>query len=197
MSVRGLRTTAVGAALATAVAVTAGLVLATGHAAATRAGAVPQDRNCIWQLLHGRSEQLVCDYPAFLTDEERNDLTRISRGLVTDASCMVSVRIERRLIMDAAAARDVEFKTPPQRVTCNIHTKDVVMPISGTFAPRVVLKDGRAVDASPTLADVQGVHAALAWPVVEYVNRSATIRDGMLKMINAYLERRGAQARRS
>jgi hypothetical protein len=33
----------------------------------------------------------------------------------------------------------------------------------------------------------------LAWPVIEYVNRSATVKTEMLKIINAYLAMRIAR----
>ena len=163
---------------------------------ANRPGAVPVERNCFYQLDRGRGSDIVCDHPALLTDQERTELRRYTRDLVQDASCLVSVRIDRRLVEAAIAAAEHEFKAPPQRVICTVHTRDSAMPITGTFAPRVLIKDGRAVEATPGLADVQGVHAALAWPVVEFVNRSATIRDGMLSMINGYLERRRQPAGR-
>ncbi len=85
------------------------------------------------------------------------------------------------------------FAAPPQPVRCELETSDKPITIEATFAPRVVIKDGVAVDATPGLANVTGVNSYLAWPVVEYVNRSATVRDEMLKMINAYLSMRVAR----
>ena len=49
-------------------------------------------------------------------------------------------------------------------------------------------KDGKAIEATPGLADVKGVNNYLAWPVVQYVNYAPGIRKEMLRMINAYLE---------
>jgi hypothetical protein len=48
------------------------------------------------------------------------------------------------------------------------------------------IRDGRAVDAMPGLGNVEGVPAFLAWPVVQYVNRSGAIRDNVLAFVNAY-----------
>jgi hypothetical protein len=87
---------------------------------------------------------------------------------------------------------DNVFTSPPQPVTCTIDTAKGALTITGTFAPRVVFKGGIAVEGSPGLADVEGVNGYLAWPVIQYVNRSARIRDGMLGMINAYLGRKAA-----
>jgi hypothetical protein len=170
------------------------LVAAAGAGAAppTRSAIVPPERNCFWQLQRGTSDEIVCDHLAWLTPEERADLRKVTRDLVTDASCIITVRIPRATARAAIEAPDHVFEAPPQRVTCNIHTADTVMPISATFSPRVVIRGGVAVEATPGLANVEGVHKSLAWPVVAYVNRAQRIRTGMLAMINAYLGRRAA-----
>jgi hypothetical protein len=160
-----------------------------GASEAAKTGSVPQDRNCFYQLARGTNPELICDYPAFLTEDERTSLKSLTRDLVQDASCLVAVRIDRQLVDLALAADDHEFVAPPQRVTCNIQTKDSVMPVSATFSPRVVIRGGKAVDATPGLGNVQGVAGALSWPLVEFVNRSPLFRDGMVRNINAYLAR--------
>jgi hypothetical protein len=153
--------------------------------------AVPA-RNCFWQLRNGSSRELVCEYKSWLTDDERADLKRLTREFLLDARCKVDVRIERRLVRDAMTAPDNVFTSPPQPVTCTVDTARGALTITGTFSPRVVFKGGIAVEGSPGLADIKGVNGYLAWPVVEYVNRSARIRDGMLGMVNAYLGRKAA-----
>lgn len=65
-------------------------------------------------------------------------------------------------------------------------TRKSVIPLTATFAPHVVFKAGETVDATPGLANVEGVNSYLAWPVVQYVNRSYGIRRDMLAIINAY-----------
>ena len=145
-------------------------------------------RNCFTELAHGHSETFICDYPAWLTDEEKADLKKITRDYLQDASCRVSIKIDRKLVMQALAASDLVFDSPPQPVQCEIWTKDSMFPISGTFAPKVVFKDGAAVEASPGLGNVTGVSKYLAWPVIQYVNRAPSIRAEMLKMINDYRE---------
>ena len=161
-------------------------IAATG---ASRA-ASPEDptRNCFWQLANGRGSQLTCEHKAWITEEERADLKKLTRELLQDVRCTVSVDIRRVLVDDVLELTDHVFLAPPQPVTCEIATKDSTIPITGTFAPRVVIKDGKAVEATPGLADVKGVGSVLSWPVVQYVNRSPGIRTEMLRMINVYIE---------
>lgn len=156
------------------------------------AGLAPQ--NCLHELATGRGPEIVCQYPAWLADQERNDLRRITREMLQDARCMVSIRIDRRVVEEALRQPDHVFVAPAQPVTCEIVTKDSSFPITGTFAPKVVFKAGRAVEGSPNLANVQGVNRYLAWPVVQYVNSSSYIRGEMLRMINLYRDRLMAAA---
>ena len=144
------------------------------------------DRDCFHQLEKGRGPELVCEFPTRLTDDERRDLRSVSRELIQDATCVVSIRIDRRLVEEALAAEDMVFETPPQPVRCEITTRESKVPITAVFAPRVVITGGEAIEASPGLAQVAGVSSVLAWPVVQYVNRAGNIQDGMLAVINAY-----------
>lgn len=148
--------------------------------------------NCFWQLAQARGRDLICDYPAWLADKERDDLRRLTREMLQDARCTVSIRISRALVVEAMTRPDIVFEAPPQPVVCDIVTKESVVPVKATFAPRVVIRDGVAVDATPGMANVTGVNAYVAWPVVEYVNRSATVKGEMLSLINAYLTMRGS-----
>ncbi len=151
---------------------------------AVAAGA--NDRDCFHQLEKGRGPELVCEFPTKLTDDERRDLRSVSRDLVQDAICVVSIRIDRRLVEEALAADDIVFEAPPQAVRCEITTRESMVPVTASFAPRVVITGGEAVEASPGLGQVAGVSSVLAWPVVQYVNRAGNIQDGMLAVINAY-----------
>ncbi len=156
-------------------------------ASPTRTQAEARTNNCFWQLAQARGRDLVCDYPTWLADKEREDLRRLTREMLQDARCTVSIKIARALVVEALTAPDLVFEAPPQPVVCEIVTKESVVPIKATFAPRVVIKDGVAVDATPGMANVTGVNGYLAWPVIEYVNRSETVKIEMLSLINAYL----------
>ena len=149
--------------------------------------------NCFWELARGTGSDLVCAYPVWLADTERADMRRLTREMLQDAHCTVSIRIARSLLTRALMEADYTFEAPAQPVECDLTTKDNTITISATFAPRIIIKDAVAVDATPGMADVVGVNSYLAWPVVEYVNRSVTVRTEMLKMINAYLSLRIAK----
>lgn len=153
--------------------------------------------DCFRELRLGTSTNLACAHPVRLTEKERADLRRVTRELLLDARCTVAVTIARQLVTDALTQREHVFQAPPQPVVCEIETKDGMLAIRGTFAPRVVFKNDEAVEGSPGLANVTGVNAYLAWPVVEYVNRAPGIRHELLRMINAYRARwNGLQAAR-
>jgi hypothetical protein len=154
-------------------------------------------RDCLNELSRGRSPDFACTWPASLRDKERDDLKRITRDMLQDARCSVAVKIERRVVMEALAAADYVFEAPPQPVDCEIEMKDgKVVPVTATFAPRVVFKDGQAVDGTPGLSHIKGVNSYLAWPVEQYVNRAPGVKKEMLRMINLYRERRAAAAGR-
>ena len=52
-------------------------------------------------------------------------------------------------------------------VCANLWDKQTkTIPISATFAPKIVIKGGTATDANPGLADVTGVPRALSWPAM-------------------------------
>lgn len=129
---------------------------------------------------------ISCDYTVLLTDEERFDLRRLTRGRLQDANCRVTVRIDRSIVQPALTEANHIFNAPPQPVVCTIQTRDTTFDVTGTFAPNVTFKDGLAVTATPGLANVKGVNSYLAWPVVQYVNYSPGIRRDMLAIINAY-----------
>jgi hypothetical protein len=149
--------------------------------------------DCFAALARLSGTSLTCQHRAWLTDQERADLNRLTQGLVRDARCTVTVSVDRALVDEAVAASDRVFTAPPQPVTCQIETSQGVMPISGTFSPRVEFRQGFAVAASPGLGSITGVNGYLAWPAVEYVNRSAAIGEEMVRMINAMRANLGSQ----
>lgn len=162
-------------------------------AADATADAFAKQARCFSELAQGKARDIVCEYPAILTEQERTDLRKLTREYLQDAQCMVSIRVERARVAQALVAPDLVFDVPPQPVKCELKTKDSVIPITGTFAPRVTIKGGEAVNATPGLANVQGVSSYLAWPVVQYVNRAPSIRTEMVRMINQYRARVAAK----
>jgi hypothetical protein len=150
--------------------------------------------DCFADLMRGSSEEIVCEFPLRPNASERADLEKQSRGYVKDATCTVSIRIARSAILAAVHTPDYEFIAPPQPVACQVTAQwrekspPSVMPISATFAPKVMIRAGKAIDATPGLGDVQGVPRALSWPVETWVNSGIGIKGNMLQVINAWLD---------
>ena len=170
------------------------LVLLFARPISARAGTPvepPKERNCFYQLLEDTGPLIGCEHPAWLTDEEKADLKKLTRDYLHDARCNIAIRIERAKVDAALVGSDLTFESPPQPMTCVLTTSSGEMTISGTFAPKVVFKDGIAIQATPGLANITGVNTYLAWPVVHYINNAARIGQPMLMMINAYRARRG------
>jgi hypothetical protein len=149
--------------------------------------APPAPANCIQQLTSGSGPEVICSYPTQLGDRERAELRRMTGDLFVDARCLVHVRIERRQIAAALIKPDHVFVAPPQPVSCELITQGDRLPIQATFAPRIVIKGGRAIDAQPNMANLTGLNEYVVAPVLQYVNGSDSIRAQMVKMVNLYI----------
>ncbi|MGD9783387.1 MAG: hypothetical protein AB7E80_16705 [Hyphomicrobiaceae bacterium] len=172
-------------------AVALSLAIAVEGACATEhppASAVSED--CFDELETGRARDIACRMELALSPNERDELEKGSRGYVKDVACTLLVRIPRAEVETAIAARDFVFQSPDQPVACTVTTHKSTFDITGTFAPRVVFKDDRAVEASPGLGNVKGVSRVISWPVVQFVNRWPSIRAGLLQIVNAYRSHR-------
>lgn len=146
--------------------------------------AAPKD--CFEELEKGTSAEFTCTYPVAMAEQERADLKRITRDYLQDVTCSVTVKIDRGIVERAIQDTDYVFQAPAQPVTCDVKTSKSNLHITATFAPRVVFKDGKAVEGTPGLENIQGVTRILSWPVKQYVNRAPHVRNTMLQIINAY-----------
>jgi hypothetical protein len=171
---------------------TAGALLALAPASALAATPGSGQLDCFADLMRGTTEEIVCNFPLQPSAAERAELEKASRGYVKNAQCTVSIRISRAAVLSAVHTPDYEFVSPAQPVQCEVtaHLKaqPSVVPIAATFAPKVKIKDGKAIDATPGLADVTGVPRALSWPVEAWVNSGIGIKSNMLQVINAWLD---------
>ncbi len=147
---------------------------------------VPLEQQCLKQLIQSSEPEIDCEHLAWFTDGEREDLKKLTRGYLLDASCAVKVKIARKNLDQALATADTVFTSPAQPMTCELETSRGKVTINGTFSPRVVFKGGVAVEATPGLGDISGINSYLAWPVVHYINYSERITKPMMLMINAY-----------
>ncbi len=148
--------------------------------------------DCFENLSRGRSEVIECTMPLIPSAQEQTELEKQTMGYVKNATCTVSIRIARAEIMAAVTEADTVFQSTPQPVQCMVTAlwdKSLkTLPISATFAPRIVIKGGKATDAVPGLGNVQGVPRALSWPVEAAVNSGVGFKSNMLLVINAWLD---------
>jgi hypothetical protein len=167
------------------------LVLCFGAGPRAQAPSVQAD-DCFANLTTGRSSEIICQFPLRPSDAERKELEALTRGYLKDVTCKVAIRIERAQVRAAIDTPDTVFQSPPQPVSCNVTAAwskaPTVIPIAATFAPVVTIKGGKAVDASPGLANVEGVPRPLSWPVEKWLNSGIGIKSEMLTIINAWLD---------
>lgn len=151
--------------------------------------------DCLEQVVNGDGPSITCEFPTRMTSAERKEVERLTRGLLKDASCVIAISVERRLVEQALTATDLVLEVPPQSTHCEVVTAKKTLPIELTFSPRVVFEAGEAVEASPRMDNVTGVPKALWWPVAYWLNSASMIKEPMLKIVNAYRRHRaGRQA---
>ena len=163
-------------------------------AAQSTAPAPALSDDCFAEVETGTGPEIACFFPLQPSAEERAELEKGSRGYVKDFKCRLTVRIARSEIDKALAAVDYSFKSPEQPVVCTITTHKSTFDVTATFAPEVTFKNGQAVSATPGLGNVKGITRVISWPVVQFVNRWPSVRDGMLTIVNAYKAHKGKPA---
>lgn len=173
------------------------LMLAAGPLAGAKAGPASEPPTNCWRALEDiPGPRFVCQHRAWMTEEEKADVARLTLGYLKDARCTVNVDVEAAIVSEAMVANSKIVDIPPQPVTCILETSSGPLTISSTFAPHVEIKDGVAVRATPGLGNITGVNTYLAWPVVAYVNHAPGITGEMARMINAYRSTRSAKEAR-
>ena len=151
--------------------------------------------DCFDELLHGQQPEIACVFATAMSVGEKAEAAEVSRGLLQDASCIVTIRIDRALVDTALKTTgDYVFEAPPQKTHCEVKSSLGDLPLDLTFAPRVEFKAGIAVTATPGLGNVTGVTRVLWWPVAYWVNSSGTIEKSTLRVINAVKQRLAEKA---
>ena len=146
--------------------------------------ALPED--CFELLEKGTGAEIACAVPLRLSPTEQEELEKGSRGYVKNVACTLTIRIARGDIDRAIGASELVFESPAQPGACSVTTRKSTFDITGTFAPRIVIRGDIAVEATPGLADVKGVTRFISWPVVQFVNRWPSVKSSMLQIVNAY-----------
>ncbi len=156
--------------------------------------ALQQEADCWVQFMESDSKEISCSFPALMEPEDRESIAKLTRQMFKDASCQITIKLERVLIDEAIKAPDLAFVAPAQPVACEVKTSRSDLQVAFTFSPKITIKGGKAVKATPGMGGVTGVNSWLAWPVVAYINSTGSIQDVMLRVVNAYLERKRERA---
>lgn len=162
------------------------LVLNDAHAESNQSE--PIERDCFWQLTKGNSNRIKCDFPVRMTPDELKKVQELTRGVLTNAECNMVVDIERKLIEEAMHTPDHIFEPPAQPVSCDINTTKKDFTLEFFFKPRVIFKEGQAIEATPGMGAETRATRVISWPVRKWVNSSDEIEDAMVRIINAYLK---------
>jgi hypothetical protein len=150
--------------------------------------------DCFAEIETGTAPEIACLFPISPSPQEREELEKGSRGYVKDFTCRLTVRISRAEIDKALTATDYVFTSPEQPVVCTITTYKSTFDVTATFAPEATFKNGVAVSTTPGLGNVKGISRIVSWPVVQFVNRWPSAREGMLTIINAYKQHKNAKS---
>ena len=158
------------------------------NAADETLGDLDLERDCFWQLTKGNGDKIECDFPVRMTEAELKKVQEITRGVLKDAHCNMAVDIDRKLIQAAMDNADHVFEPPAQPVTCQIMTTKKDFSLNMHFKPRVIFKQGKAIEATPGMGATARTTRVISWPVRKWVNSSDEIEDAMVRIINAYLK---------
>lgn len=143
-------------------------------------------QECIDQLGDPSVDRITCTLPFELRQRAREDLIRITGGVLRDAGCLVTVGLERVSIFNALVhAEDLEV--PAQPVQCDVDTDRRPMQARFTLAPRVWFADGKAVGATPGMGNVRGLPPLLAVILTNWVNNDPQVQRAMVAWVNDYI----------
>jgi len=143
-------------------------------------------QDCIDQLGDPDVDIIACTVPFQLRRRAREDLMRITGGVLRDAGCLVEVGLARATVFNALVhAQNLEV--PAQPVECDVETDRRPLQARFTLAPKVWFADGRAVRALPGLGNVTGVSPLLAILLTNWVNNNPQVQRAMIAWVNDYL----------
>ena len=143
-------------------------------------------RDCIDQLGNPEVDIIACTVPFELKERARDDLLRITGGVVRDAGCLLEVGLERATLFNALVHAE-DLVVPAQPVECDVETDRRPLQARFTLAPKVWFADGRAVGATPGMGNVRGLPPLLALLLTKWVNTNPQVQRAMVAWVNDYL----------
>ncbi len=152
-----------------------------------RANDLEAAQDCIDQLGDPNVDIIACTIEFVLKSRAREDLMRITGGVVRDAGCLVEVGLERANVFEALVHAE-NLAVPAQPVKCDVATDRRPLQARFTLAPKVWFSDGRAVGATPGMGNVTGLSPFLAVLLTNWVNKNPQVQQAMVAWVNDYME---------
>jgi hypothetical protein len=143
---------------------------------------------CLRTLTETRVETISCVADYALPAGLREQLAGLTGGAVRDAACRMRVKVQRKTLFEAMLA-DERVQLPAQPVACDLATSQQPLQATFTVAPSVWFADGRAVRASPGMADIAGLPPSVGRLLQRWVNESPLIQTAMVNAVNRFLDR--------
>lgn len=106
-----------------------------------------------------------------------------------DARCNVSLIAKRQEIVDALTKPEYELKLDPHKVKCEVEREKEVTAINVSLAPKLQMKDGKAVKAWLGIGDIEAPTAVKGaiWTVAQLEDTFGIFHGDMIKDINKFV----------
>ena len=106
-----------------------------------------------------------------------------------DARCSVSLAAKRQTIVDALTKPDFELKLDPHKVKCEIEREKEVTVINISLAPKLQMKDGKAVKAWLGVGEIEAPAAikGAIWTVAQMEDTFGIFHADLIKEVNKFV----------
>ena len=106
-----------------------------------------------------------------------------------DARCSVSLAAKRQTIVDALTKPEFELKLDPHKVKCEIEREKEVTVINISLAPKLQMKDGKAVKAWLGISNIEAPAAikGAIWTVAQMEDSFGVFHSDLIKEVNKFV----------
>ena len=106
-----------------------------------------------------------------------------------DARCGLSLAAKRQSIIDALTKPEYELKLEPHMVKCEVEREKEVTTINISLAPRIQMKDGKAVKAWLGVGNIEAPTAikGAIWTVAQMEDTFGIFHSELIKDVNKFV----------
>ena len=106
-----------------------------------------------------------------------------------DARCSVDLAVKRQAIVDALTKSEFELTFDPHTVKCEVERENEVTAINISLAPKIQLKDGKAVKAwlGITKIDAPAAVKGAIWTVAQMEDTFGIFHTDLVRDINKFV----------